>query len=362
MRSKRLRDALKRVLRRVLGYRPLETLTQDRTFANFSLLLILAAAAVVVCSFIDNTIKLPGTGRGFSRHYGIWAIFAGSPVLVIVASITRASFLSTIHHLKTYTIGAALPNPLQAKVDKHIAGLNLQTKTRYALLLFVVVGHYCWLINIEQTIYPYDSYGNDVFDAYPHLLGFIAFKLYLGVLWVLVLPLLAYVAAHVFFSMMSILRYMSINKLFKLDFFHEDDCGGVSVFGRINLLITSMMFIVFLTVLAILFTHEGNYASIWSAIITTALLIVLQTTLGVYYIHTFVRCKKAEILEEINRALNRSLLIASQGGGFSQDLLSVRNHIAKIRSFPYAKGSRFLVNFLRLSPAAAGLLNVILKT
>ena len=321
--------------------------------------LVLGAATVALCCMLEKTMKLPDDGRGFGNHYGIWAIFISSPLLVILVSAIRLKFIHTAHTLSTYTIGTGVPPGLDRKVTEHLNSLDFRQRTRYILWIFVVLGWYWWLVNVEQTLYPLDSYGNDVFDAYPHILGFLSFKAYLGFLWVIVYPFLAYWVLHVFISMIAILKYMSDHELIKLDFFHEDDCGGVSVFGAINSMILSATFMVFATVLAILFTHNGNYISIWSSVIVSFFLIVTQSFLGVYFIHSFVRQKKKEVLSTINRFLNESLITSADRKTFPQDLLAVRNHIAQIRSFPYARGAQLLVNFLRLSPAAAGILKLI---
>jgi hypothetical protein len=324
-----------------------------------SVSLLLGATLVALCCVFERTLTLPGDGRGLRNHYGIWAIFIGSPVLVLLVSAIRLKFIHTTQSLNKYTVGNNVPPALQARVHEHIESIDLRKRTRYLLWLFVILGWYWWLVNVNQTLFPFDSYGNDVFDAYPHFLGFFSFKIYLGVLWVLVYPFLAYWTLHIFISMISILKYMSDNELFQLDFFHEDDCGGVSVFGTINSMILSTTFIVFATVLAILLTHKGDYVSIWSSVIVSFILIVVQSILGVYFIHIFVRQKKKEVLATINKYLNASLITFGNRRTFPQDLLAVRNHIAQIRSFPYARGARFLVNFLRLSPAAAGLAKLI---
>lgn len=324
-----------------------------------SVALVFAAGLVALCSYLDNTIVLCDDGKGLKNHYGIWAIFLGSPALVLLASLARIKFLQTLQALNKYTIGGDIPHDLRFKIDESLASLDLKRKTRFILLLFIVTGWYCWLLNVIQTIYPFDSYGNDVFDAYPHWLGFLSFKIYLLILWVFVYPFLSFLVLHIFFSMLSILKRMSEQALFKLDFFHEDNCGGVSIFGTINALLLSMTAIVFATVLAILFTHKGNYYSIWSSVVISFVLIFVQSIFGVYYIHAFVQQKKHDVLDAVNRRLNQSLLTTGSSKHFPEDLLALRNHLASIRSFPYTRGVRFAVNALRFAPAVAGLLHVV---
>jgi len=321
--------------------------------------LVSGASLVIVCSYFEKTCKLPDDGRGLSIHYGIWAIFVGSPLLVIISSVAYFKFVRTIQDLGHYTIGSTMPSDLKKIVDKTLASLRLQTWTRYLFYLILLVAWTCWLKNVIQTIHPYDSYGNDVFDSYAHPWGFYSFKLYLAFLWVAVYPVMTYAALHIFASMIYILRYMGKNKLFRLDFFHEDECGGVSVFGEINLLLLSMTFIVLATVIAIKLTHLGNYPTIWGSIIVSFLLLLVQSIAGVYHIHLFVRSKKREVLGAVNVFLNQALMKAGQSKKFPGDLLALRNHVAAIRSFPYARGVRLFVNILRLSPAALGLFHVI---
>lgn len=333
-------------------------LAKKRVSVAITLILIIAAAIVVLCSYLDKTVHLPGDGRGLANHYGIWAIFVTSPLLVLLAHATQQRFVFTIRTINRYTVNADVPQVLREMVDKHINSLHMNARSRYVFWLLVVVGWYWWLVNVKQTIYPFDSYQNDVFDAYPHTLGFISFKLYLGFVWVVVYPVISYSAGHIFVSMVAVLKHMRDRALFRLDYFHQDDCGGVSVFGAINLRLLAMSSLVLLTALAILLTHRGNYVSIWSSIVTCILLMIAQSVVGVYYIHVFVRQKKIELLAQINKRLNRSLISLGRQDSFPDDLLAVRNHIARLRTVPYTRAGRIMINLLRLSPAAAGMMNL----
>jgi len=358
-----LRNLLSEVARRLaaLRERPVSVLlSRHKPAVVACLVLILGSAAVVVCCIWEGTIEpLPMDGKGLANHYGILTIFLGSPILVVLAALAQSKFQRTVQNLSVYTVGAQIPPGLTTKIDYSIESLRFQRMTRLVYWLFVTAGWYWWLVNVYQTINPLDFYGNDVFDSLDHLLGFISFKLYLLALWVIIYPVISFIVVNVFVGMIVILKHMSDNSLFKLDFFHEDECGGVSVFGSINTILLAMTSLVLITALAILLTHKSGYTSVWSSVIISSLLIVLQSVCGVYYIHKFVRQKKSEILGPVNAYLNDSLLDTNRTKRFPQDLLIVRDHVARIRSFPYSKGVLYFVNALRLSPAAVGLIHLI---
>lgn len=326
---------------------------------RLSLAVILASLAVAECSILDGTVLLDAPGRGLLQHWGILAIFATAPLLIVLTYVVMRDFQSILSDLDAFTLGPRIPSRLENMAALHLRSIRLQTETRYLLWLGMIIGFFCSLINIKQTIFPDSTYANDVFDAYPHMLGFLSFKIYLTVLWTFFYPVAFFIALHATFSMIAILRLMSRKRIFDINFFHADNCGGMSAFGDLNLRIMLIHGLVLVVVIAIRITHQGTYATIMVSLFFSALLFLAQSLGAVYYVHSFVRLKKRELLSRLNSVLDGEIRRAVEQHSFPYGLLVARNHIVKINTFPYTRQASFLVNALRLGPILVGALNFL---
>ena len=159
-------------------------------------------------SFYDGTLFLPKKGDGFLEHYGVWAILATDPLLLISASFAYRRFVVCLH-----TLPMVAGDEFNATKDDVVRpyteflDLNGRAKFVYALLLFI--GILCWLNNLKQTIDPTLIYGNDVFDGYAHKWGFFANKLNLFSSWVLVYPIVGFQLVTMSISIRIILQRLN---------------------------------------------------------------------------------------------------------------------------------------------------------
>lgn len=325
-------------------------------------LLWLLIMPIVACiaSFRDNTWSLPRNGKGFFQHYGALAMMATAPLLVSLTVLTVSKFTRTIGSLSTYTVGRKLPQNLRKSIDKHVSSIQFRLTSRYIVLLPMVVGFYSGILNIQATSGDVtEVFGNDVFDSRAHIFGFIAYKSYLLVLWSLVYPVILFQIIHITVSLVSILKSLSERKLLYIDFFHEDNCGGVSVFGAINLRITTLYLLVFLVAYMIRLTHSNDYLSLTLSINGAWILFILQSLANVYYIHRFVRIKKSNYLTKLNGKLNE-MLVQEDLSKFPLHLLQLRAHVVSVNTFPYTVAARYTINVIRVLPALFGLFNLLI--
>jgi hypothetical protein len=325
--------------------------------------MIFIAFPTVICigSKIDGTWRMEGSGKGFFQHYGMLTIFLATPLLVALSAIALQKFLEALGSLEKYSVGGKVPPELEEMVLKHVQSLSLRTKWGTILIVFSIVGLLFGVANILQTINPIQTYGNDVFDGYSYSLGFYLTKTYLCAIWIVAYPAALFVVLHITVSMVCILRYMCSQKLLRIDFFHPDNCGGVSAFGVINILIMGAYACLFAIMGALQVTHSRNdYATIVIPLLMVSLVFVAQSFGAVYYIHRFAAVKKKESLDIINGFLNtemQSLFVTKQ---FSPGLIYARNHLLGIRTYPYAKLSTLLVNGFRFVPALAAIAKLVI--
>ena len=222
--------------------------------------------------------------------------------------------------------------------------------------MFVVFVLICfWLLNVIKTISPFDTYHHDVFDAYQHTYGFYSSKAYALLIFSLVYSVALYVTLHVTASMISILKFLCRYRCLFINFFHPDNCGGTSQFGNVNLLILSIYLNFFVIIYAMYLTHRETYLVITTSLIACSLLAALQSISAVYYIHKAVAQKKRESIEALASRLNGRFAASLQGEAFPNDLLSFRNHLMGVHTFPYATGALVAVNVIRFAPAVLAL-------
>lgn len=315
---------------------------------------------VTIGSYVDNTWCMPGDGRGLLRHYGVWSLFITTPLIALLVALVLSQFLQTMKLISKYSVSGSVPRDLRRKITLHVRSLCLRGNSQYVLWLLMFAGLACGFLNIRQTLYPLETYGQDVFDAYPYMWGFVLNKIYLCLIWTLIYPLAIFVTVHITVSMVTILHYMCRHSLLKIDFFHPDNCGGVSIFGSINALIMGVWATIFAVIACLFITHKNNYATLVVALFAASVLLIVQSLGAVYYIHKFVQIKKSESVKEINELLNEEMRSTIRAGRFSSDLLAARNHILALNTYPYAKHTLALVNTLRYLPAAVALSQLVI--
>lgn len=319
---------------------------------------------VIIGSYFDGTFYLSGDGRGLLEHYGVWAFFLTTPVLLVLTLYILSKFVNLINNIKDYTLEKRIPRGLKVVINRCINSLSLNSKTKYILILFMIVGFFFSIVNIMQTLDPKKTFGNDVFDAYPYIGGYITNKMFLGFLWTVIYPIIFYVILHVTFSMILIMRYMYNKKILHVDFFNKDNCAGITQLGVINTLIM-LIYLNYSKILFWLFyTHKNNdYLTILLPAIGFTVLMFVQNFAGVYYIQKFVKSEKNKYLEKISNKLREELKQYKNNdflGQFPEELLALRNHIISVKPYPYTRIVTVILNFaVSFFPTAMSLAKII---
>jgi hypothetical protein len=312
----------------------------------------------LVClgAWVDGTWEMQGNARGLSRHYGFWVQCATTPAIILLSAGALSAFLRAIGSLERYSISGVVPKDLRRLAGSHVISICLLGDSRFILYFAMLIGGMWTAVNIVETSNPTATYGNPVFDSPEHLYGFLTTKLFLVFNWALVYPITLFIVIHITWSMVLILRYMCSHRLLRIDFFHSDNCGGVSAFGTINLLIMGVYLNFFLVIASLALTHSARYSTLTLSALFASIIFVVQSFGAVYYIHRFVAIKKHEFLVVINNQLDIQMLTTVAAGQFSSDLLMARNHLISLRTYPYTRQVAAVVNAIRLSPALLGLL------
>jgi hypothetical protein len=324
----------------------------------------IAPFIIAIACVIDGTWKMHDPAKGFIQHYGFWAIFITTPIILFLSSHLLYEFTETISNTTAYCAEMTfdLRSQLERLVDRHVNSLALRSRSA-TILFMIVLGMLSWcILNVQETIDPTHTYHHDVFDAYGHKAGFFATKTYVFIVFSVAYAIATFVAVHVTISLISVMKFLCSHDSIRVDFFHSDNCGGMSRFGNINLIILAIYTNFFVVIYAMYFTHRVAYPVMIASLIASTALTLGQSVVAVYYIHQAISKKKRECLDVLVSRLN-DLVPASipPKGRFPSELLAFRNHILSVHTFPYAKGASAAVNVIRFAPPAMAVIGLLIK-
>lgn len=342
-------------------------LSRDDTHSNLRLHLIIFSvslvwlAAVYGAACIDGSRELPTPGKGFVQHHGYIIFHLMTPIALSLSLLALERFTRILqkpepHFLRSMP-GSKRFNELRAL---HLASLNLQSRFILILLLGVVVGAICAVLIFKQVITPTQVYGNDVFNSVKYPFGYYTANSYLAVAYILVIPFSLYTVLHITISTALLLRDARKLAVLRVDLFHADNCGGLSDFGDVNLLLTLYYAPLVISLLALAETHAKSYASLLLPAIVLPLVLVTQALAGVLVIYNAVQTEKRRRLAELNTVLNSKL---DRPGGRDDDsvaALLLWQHIRKVYALPYTDGVRYAQALLPLLSVVVGVLQVAL--
>lgn len=309
---------------------------------------------ILVCSVADGTLKMSSDDKGLTQHYGFWVIFITTPLIIFLTWRLYRRFLTVTHRLDQYCIEVSdeMRGRVQTLVRKHIRSLSLRERSSWILVFLIIVMFFWWLFNVVKTITPEQTYHHDVFDSYSHIFGFLSSKVYILLVFTFVYSIAIFIALHVTASMISILRFLFRNDILRIDLFHSDNCGGTSKFGNINLLILAIYSIFFAIDLSMYLTHRQAYLAIIASLVASSVLAIAQSMAAVYFIHMAVAKKKETSMDLLSSRLNKEFTLSLNGSAsVPSDLLTIRNHVAGVHTYPYATGALTIVNIFRFAPA-----------
>lgn len=302
--------------------------------------------AVFVGSHLDGTLFLPGVGDGFFEHYGVWAILATDPLLIIAAGLAYRRFIIAFDTLPLASAQKAKGN-FSDLFDDHLDFLNMVAHSRYVYFLLVVTGFLCWLNNLRQTVDPVEIYGNDVFDSYQYYWGYLANKLNLFSSWVLVYPLVGFLLVCMSVSTRQVLRQLALTNDLAPNVLHPDGCYGMLNLGVLNLSLLLPYLLSYGVIFALLSTHEAQYFSIVAALVgLTAVMIAASfLTIGpITGLGKSVRKETFKKLKEKSETYNGNKKAIENRFAFE------RLCFVTARASPYSRWAQTTVNLVRILP------------
>ena len=315
-------------------------------------LFVLLPGFIVVASLLEGTWRMPANSTGLLRHYGAWCMFVTSPILLIAQGFLLAKFSIVAESIESYLTTQQTPAPLRKMVDSYVESISLRGRSSVFFFLLMLFGLLFFAANIQNTFNPYQSYGNDVFDSRQHSLGFVLTRLYLLLLWSMLYPLAIYISSQVFLAATAIARYACKNGILRINFFAADNCGGLSVFGALNIGVMAT-YACFAVVYLGIWLTEGSVKTVVIGAVLTIIGFFVQYRMGIYYLRDELTRERNKLLVSINERLYNEMPAVISGGQFSRDLYLLRTHLQGVRTMPYSKNSLTIENILRYIPLTA---------
>jgi hypothetical protein len=312
------------------------------------------------CCGIDATLELPADGKGFLQHYGFWAIFITTPLILVLSATLIERFIDTITNLDVHYVGCdgETEASLNKLVQKMVSHISLRSLSSTILIPFITAFAGLATYNVVTTLDPSVVYGHDVFDASQHPYGFIVTKVYVFLVFTVTWSIAIFLATSVTVSLVILLKFLTRHQILQINVFHSDNCGGTSRFGMVNLLVLALYVCLLSVPIAMFVTHKRTYLVMDLSVFGCFVLLV-QNVVGVYYIRRLIAQKKEECIQATSRLLNAQLRDTFSGGEFADNLLAFRAHIMAMHTLPYTRGVLAVVGLINLASAAVAIFSFV---
>ena len=312
---------------------------------------------VYVATIMDGTTVIEGNGKGFLEHGGYIVLHLATPIALSLALLALEHFAKLMARLKEF-LSPERDDTLDDVRERHLSILNLHSRWTWLLLLFVTIGALCSTLVLLQVIEPASTYGNDVFNACRYPFGYYTANTYLALSWTLLFPVSLFIILQITVALVMVLGAARKQSALVVDVLHADNCGGLSPFGDLNLIL--MLFYVppFAAMSALAATHSRNYLSLLLPAAVLSLVFALQSVIGVYSIHLAVRSEKTARLAGLHDILVHALQHPTVGSGREMTFL-LWQHVRNVKTMPYASNVQVFVAALRYVPPAVALYNIV---
>lgn len=313
---------------------------------------------VFMASVADKTTSISGEGKGFLEHGGYITLHLASPIALSLALIALEYFAKLMARLANFMRSDRDVGVVEKSREECLSILNLASRWTWLLLIFVIIGALCSVFVLMQVIAPVTTYGNDVFNACRYPFGYYTANSYLALSWTVIFPLSLFIVLQITASLVVILSHARKHDLLAVDLLHADNCGGLSPFGNLNLLLMLYYIPPFLAMSALAATHTRNYASLLVPAAALSLVFVTQSVIGVYAIHLAVRAEKRTRLSGLHDTLIRALHQPTYGYGRELTFL-MWQHVRGVKTMPYAANVEMFVTVLRYLPPIIAVYNIV---
>jgi hypothetical protein len=321
-----------------------------------AIIILMWALAIVGASIHDNNLHLPSPGRGLLDHYGFQATFVVAPLMLGTCYLAISHFLRLLRNLDDVLVADADPSAVRAILKPHIESLLLRSDWRYVLLLMMIIGLGGSIWIFRKLDAPQNFWGNDVFNAMYYPYSFIAANLYLAVVWSVICPVVIFYVLHITASAEIIVSRLRKRNLFRLNFLHIDNCGGMSGFGKLNFLIMLIYIWPFGAFYALSITHRYTYLSLIIGVIIVSTLLVGQSIYGIYSVSKTITSEREAFVALLNQQIAKAMEGTRTNFTSAVAAMQYRDRVLSVTPVPYSARIAAAVNVLRFAPPAIAII------
>lgn len=319
---------------------------------------VLQASVLFFGAWHDGTLVLPGTGKGLLNHYGVWAIVATDPLIVISVGIAHALFRRAIVAIR-FQDPARRKEFMRVYIKGHLDFLYLKTGSVWVYTFLVSIGGIAIANNIYQTMSPTYFYGNDVFDDVVYRFGFIANKINLFISWVIIYPSAGFLLVTMCIQTRLLVEQAKKLDGLKGDLFHPDQCFGFARLAWLNVGLLAPYILVFIVMFSLSLTHIKMYQSLVFPFFVVTFLFIFAS----YWI---IGPVSDEARRCYDSAYNSVLGLMSRPGWswekINYNLSLTRLCLSTTSPSPYAPVTSKIMILIRLAPATLAIFRLILPT
>jgi hypothetical protein len=293
-------------------------------------------------------------GKGFSQHYGSWAILVTDPLLLLASGFLDRQFLVTITSLPLCE-GSEPRQRMRELLRRFVPVVRGKGPTAYLYIFMVFVGLLAWLDNVVRTYDPSGPYhhvvfdDHDVFDSGTHVWSFVTFKACLFLSWVIIYPIVCFKFITVSVSTRLLLRRIEIEALVCPRVEHPDGCYGLKNVGTLNIAILAPYILVFIAIFSLMATHNMYYQTLVLPLLAASTVFLVTSFVVIHPVYSAL-CRAR--VEEYRQLLKAPIDGASASDADLYRFTARRFFYSEASASPYSDGTKVMIALMRLSPAA----------
>jgi hypothetical protein len=320
--------------------------------------LTLALQALSVLIFIgaalDHTLVLPGPNIGLLEHLGIIILLVTVPILLFgsvrLLAAVEAVLSDPFEFTQSYLATAALVKHLSIKTNR---------RKQVLFTALAVVGLLSLIVNINSALQPDRAYGRDVFDSNRHPFGFATTRLYLAVIWCVVLPLAIVTVLIVCEALIALVRFAHQHGTLNVNWFAPDHCAGMARLGKLATRTAFLLLLVSSWPLAnyYVFGHRRPL------IVTTVALSIVSIGIPVWllwHLHRAVLTARSIELAALSRRIDDAL--REKIWSVAADLVTIREGILTINTWGLPLRYAALALLMATIQAAVAVLSFVMPS
>jgi len=298
---------------------------RSRPFVRVALGFVLCGLFPVLCvlaAIKDDTMVLRDLngGRGLLEHWGSLVQFIAVPAILfltylIVRRLSLAIGEYEINHLRNEIQTSASEAGHNTFVDNAIDILGCKKPPYQVILgLLMLIGLFSLVVNAQNTRSAVAVYGQDVWDSSDHALGYIAGRLFLGIEWIYIFPVVVYVSGAAFVVVGMLTRHILGSQQRAPSPYAPDGCGGFRVLGQVMLAFVFLDVPFACIVVAHVITHESFYLTLALAGVLFVAALCAQLFLPFIDLHRYLQTQKRMMLTLLAERIDdaQAALLASR--------------------------------------------------